>query len=50
MFTNETIKPSMFVVEYRGKKFSRGIRSEERGGDALNGFVFEFSWKGERWW
>ncbi|XP_014851727.1 PREDICTED: uncharacterized protein LOC106923279 isoform X2 [Poecilia mexicana] len=49
VFTKKTIKPSMFVVEYRGNKFSRGIRSEERGGDALNGFVFEFSWKGEQW-
>ncbi|KAM4725561.1 uncharacterized protein FYW61_013665 isoform 2-T3 [Anableps anableps] len=49
VFTNRPIKPAMFVVEYRGKIFSRGIRSEEQGGDGLNGFLFEFSWKGQRW-
>ncbi|MED6289138.1 hypothetical protein CHARACLAT_033227 [Characodon lateralis] len=49
VFTNKTIKPTTFVVEYRGKIFSRGIGSEERRGDSLNGFLFEFSWKGERW-
>lgn len=49
MFTNETIEASAFVVEYRGNICSRGPRPARRGA-VLKGFVYKFSWKGERWW
>ncbi|XP_026203998.1 uncharacterized protein LOC113154170 isoform X3 [Anabas testudineus] len=50
VFTHETIKPSMFVVEYRGKIFGhKNTRPRRKCGDTLTNYVYEFSWKGARW-
>uniref|UniRef100_A0A3B5AKE8 SET domain-containing protein n=1 Tax=Stegastes partitus TaxID=144197 RepID=A0A3B5AKE8_9TELE len=50
VFTHKTIKPSSFVVEYRGKMIcEKDKRPEKRHGDTLKGFLYEFSWKGAQW-
>lgn len=49
VFTRENIKPSAFVVEYRGKIFSQGPISE-KGQNTLKGFILKYPWKGEQWW
>ncbi|KAM4549543.1 uncharacterized protein V3H82_018798 [Fundulus diaphanus] len=49
VFANESIEPSSFVVEFRGKICARQESSETEGGDSLNNYVFDFSWKGTNW-
>ncbi|XP_045915514.1 uncharacterized protein LOC123977076 [Micropterus dolomieu] len=50
VFTHKAIKPSMFVVEYRGNIVShKDTSSRKKCGDTLNSFLFEFSWKGAHW-
>lgn len=51
VFTRKAIAPSTFVVEYRGRTFpDKDKKPEKKCGDTLKNFLFEFSWKGERWW
>ncbi|XP_068188438.1 uncharacterized protein [Antennarius striatus] len=50
VFTQKAIKPSSFVVEYQGHIFPhKGPMLKRKSGDTLNNYLFEFSWKGERW-
>ncbi|XP_029700999.1 uncharacterized protein isoform X2 [Takifugu rubripes] len=49
VFTNQTIEPATFVVEYRGKILLKDVNAKKKYGDCLRNYVFEFSWKGERW-
>nr|XP_020474167.1 uncharacterized protein LOC109970738 [Monopterus albus] len=50
VFTNKTIEPSTFVVEYRGNILChKNTRSQKKCGDRLRGFLFEFSWIGAKW-
>ncbi|XP_036948803.1 uncharacterized protein LOC119016720 isoform X3 [Acanthopagrus latus] len=50
VFTHKAIAPSTFVVEYRGRIFPvKDTRPEKKCSDTLKNFLFEFSWKGERW-
>uniref|UniRef100_A0A3P8TAJ8 SET domain-containing protein n=1 Tax=Amphiprion percula TaxID=161767 RepID=A0A3P8TAJ8_AMPPE len=50
VFSHKTIEPSSFVVEYRGKIIChKNKRPENRRGDTVNGFLYEFSWKGTQW-
>ncbi|XP_028255263.1 histone-lysine N-methyltransferase set-1-like [Parambassis ranga] len=50
VFTHKPIKPSAFVVEYRGNCLHhKGTRAEDKGGDILNGFLYVFSWNGAQW-
>ncbi|XP_034748086.1 uncharacterized protein LOC117956880 isoform X2 [Etheostoma cragini] len=49
VFTHKAIKPSTFVVEYRGNIFSHEDTSPKKKCDTLNKFLFRFSWKGAQW-
>ncbi|XP_051811567.1 uncharacterized protein LOC127536125 isoform X2 [Acanthochromis polyacanthus] len=50
VFTHKTIEPSSFVVEYRGKIIChKDKRPENKRGHTVNGFLYEFSWKGAQW-
>lgn len=49
VFTNQTIEPAAFVVEYRGKIFLQGVNAKKKYSDCLRNYVFEFSWNGELW-
>ncbi|KAM9717701.1 histone-lysine N-methyltransferase set-1-like isoform 2-T4 [Menidia menidia] len=47
VFTNESVEPPSFVVEYRGE-ISRH-EDPQRKRDTLNGFVFDFSLSRTNW-
>lgn len=49
VFTHESIEPSAFVVEYRGNIFTPK-EAQIDCADALNNFMFDFSWDGKHWW
>ncbi|KAM3596650.1 uncharacterized protein V6R79_018521 [Siganus canaliculatus] len=49
VFTHEEIEPSMFVVEFRGNILPQIQTRTRTRGDAMNNFVFSFSWKGSNW-
>lgn len=51
VFTQKAIKPSEFVVEYRGNTFMCKDGSPScKQANAQNSNLIEFSWEGEQWW
>ncbi|XP_044027833.1 uncharacterized protein LOC122864451 isoform X2 [Siniperca chuatsi] len=51
VFTHESIEPSTFVVEYRGKisAISHQETRRKKCGYTLNNYLFDFSWNGTNW-
>ncbi|KAK5883248.1 hypothetical protein CesoFtcFv8_019600 [Champsocephalus esox] len=49
VFTNESIEPSTFVVEYRGNISRRKETRKKKCGDTLKNYSFDFSWIGRDW-
>ncbi|KAG7501391.1 zinc finger MYM-type protein 4-like [Solea senegalensis] len=50
VFTLRTIKPSSFVVEYRGNIFShKDTRLKRKRDDKLSSFLYKYLWNGEKW-
>ncbi|XP_026156664.1 uncharacterized protein LOC113126760 [Mastacembelus armatus] len=49
VFTHESIKPSAFVVEYRGNISLHSETQNNQCGDSLNNYLFDFSWSGTNW-
>ncbi|CAJ1082997.1 uncharacterized protein LOC117827743 isoform X1 [Xyrichtys novacula] len=50
LFTYNAIKPSMFVVEYRGNIYSTKTTTPHKTcPDSLVNYLFEFSWNGAHW-
>ncbi|XP_059205277.1 uncharacterized protein LOC131984472 [Centropristis striata] len=49
VFTHKAIKPSSFVVEYRGNVFRQTDAPQRKYDEPLNNYLFEFTWDGAQW-
>ncbi|TKS89075.1 Zinc finger MYM-type protein 4 [Collichthys lucidus] len=49
VFTRESIEPSTFVVEYRGKLLLNKESGKSKHGDTLKNYLYDFSWDGKNW-